>query len=82
MQPVPFKGSKRLEGNDKNLDLHYDHGVDKSGREFILLAMQPSYEDIQAINRGEPIFIKVIGNVAPSMLLYTVDENGNCNDAG
>jgi len=42
----------------------------------------PSYEDLQALNRGEGVFVYFPGPRLAPMALFTVDENGNCNDAG
>lgn len=57
-------------------------GVDTQDFPYFLTKWQPSYEDIQAINRGEGVFIKSLGKSLVPMAVFTVDENGNCNDAG
>jgi hypothetical protein len=57
-------------------------GVDTQGFPYYLTAWKPSYEDLQALNKGEPIYIKTVSRSLPPMAVYTVDENGNCNDAG
>lgn len=57
-------------------------GVDIENFPYYLTAWKPSYEDLQALNRGEPIYIKTLSNALPPMSVFTVDENGNCNDAG
>lgn len=43
---------------------------------------KPSFEDLQALNRGEGIYVQVLSNRLPPMALYTVNEKGECNDAG
>jgi hypothetical protein len=45
-------------------------------------AWKPSKEDIEAINRGEPIYIQVHSNGLPPISLFTMDEEGRSNDAG
>lgn len=57
-------------------------GVDTQDYPFYLTAWKPSYEDLQALNRGEPIYIKTLSKGLPPMSVFTVDENGKCNDAG
>jgi hypothetical protein len=57
-------------------------GVDTQGFPFYLTKWQPSYEDLQALNRGEGVFIKTLSKSLPPMSVFTIDENGNCNDAG
>jgi hypothetical protein len=59
--------------------LPYD---DNDGFTFYVTAWKPSYEDLQSLNRGEPIYIKTISNGLPPMAVFTLDENNNCNDAG
>lgn len=57
--------------------------IDESlGCMYFVTAWKPSYEDLQALNRGEPVYIKTISDGLPPMALFTLDENGNCNDAG
>lgn len=57
-------------------------GIDTENFPFYLTAWKPSYEDLQAINRGEPIYIKTLSKGLPPMAVFTLDENKNCNDAG
>lgn len=54
--------------------------IDSEGFRFFLTAWKPSYEDLQALNRGEPIYIKTISNGLPPMALFTMNEKGECND--
>ena len=54
-------------------------GVTDTNMPYILTAFKPSKEDIEAINRGEPIYLQVLGTTFAPVALYTVDERGNCN---
>ncbi len=56
-------------------------GEDAEGYTFFVTAWKPSYEDLQAFNRGEPVFIKTLSKGLPPMSVFTLDENGECNDA-
>ena len=56
-------------------------GVDTENFPFYLTAWQPSYEDLQALNAGRPIFIKTVSTRLPPMAVFTIDEEGKSNDA-
>lgn len=57
-------------------------GEDVNEYPFFVTAWKPSYEDLQALNRGEPVYIKTLTTGLPPMVVFTLDENGGCNDAG
>ena len=99
MQPIPFEGSFFI-GKPKDMTDEQCMGVDGAtgitpdGFPFFRTCWKPSYEDIQAINRGEPVFLDILAvdydklteklaivGLRPHCL-YTLDEQGNCNDAG
>lgn len=46
---------------------------------FFLTAWKPNKEDLEALNRGEPIYVKTVSNGLPPMALFTLDENGEVN---
>ena len=48
-------------------------GIDEDGYQYFLTAWKPSYEDLQLLNRGEPIFVKTICNGLPPMALFTAE---------
>lgn len=77
MTPVPFKGSVQVdppEGAPDNIvPIHIVEGIDTLGRAFCVTAWKPSYEDLQALNRGEPIYVRVIGGGLNPMTLFTLD---------
>lgn len=53
--------------------------VDGDGFRCSLSCWQPSKEDIDAINAGRPIWLKVIGAFHPPVALCTTDGHGNAN---
>lgn len=86
MQPVNFEGAVEIKKpanmtDEECMSIWASRGIDLDGYPFFLEAWKPSYEDLQALNRGEPIFIKIISNGLPPIAVYTLDEDGNCNDA-
>lgn len=54
-------------------------GVDTQDFPFYLTAWKPSYEDLQALNRGEPVYIKTLSQGLPPMAVFTLDENNEPN---
>jgi hypothetical protein len=87
MQPVEFQGSRMI-GKPKDMTdeecfaIPAASGVDDAGFPYWVTAWRPSYEDLQALQRGEPVWVKSTSHGLVPMLLYTLDENGNHNDAG
>lgn len=57
-------------------------GIDVQDFPYYQTAWKPSYEDLQALNNGGSIHIRMIGKQLVPMAVFTIDENGNCNDAG
>jgi hypothetical protein len=54
-------------------------GIDIEKFPYYMTAWQPNKEDLDAINRGEPIYIKTLSKGLPPMAVFTLDENGNGN---
>jgi hypothetical protein len=54
-------------------------GIDTANHPYYLTAWKPSYEDLQSLNRGEPIYIKTLAQQLPPMAVFTLDENGDGN---
>ncbi len=54
-------------------------GVDNGGYKFILTVWKPNKEDIEAINAGRPICLKILTDVHPVVSLYTYDEKFKSN---
>lgn len=86
MQPVSFEGSTEIKKpadmtDEQCMSVWATVGVDFGGLPYFLTAWKPSYEDMQALSRGEPIYVKTIANGLPPMCLFTLDEKGNNNNA-
>lgn len=54
-------------------------GIDASDYPYYLTAWKPNKEDIEAILRGEPIYVKTLSKSLPPMALFTLDENNEGN---
>ena len=54
-------------------------GTDTDKFPFFLTAWKPNKEDLEALNRGEPIYVKTVANGLPPMALFTIDQNGEVN---
>jgi hypothetical protein len=68
----------------KQYDINFGPGTDGNvviGKAW-LQAWQPNKEDIEAMNRGEPVYIQIISYGLPPVSLFTLDKNGQSNDAG
>ena len=85
MRPIQFEGSieikKPHEMSDEECLSVWAAQVDHvSGGKVWIEAWQPSYEDIQAINRGEPIYLILHQSTIPPIGMFTLDEDGKSND--
>jgi hypothetical protein len=54
-------------------------GIDIDAYPYYMTAWKPNKEDLDALNRGEPIYIKVLSTQLPPMAIFTLDEKGNGN---
>lgn len=54
-------------------------GLEPEGYRYFVTAWKPNKEDIEALLRGEPVYIKTLATGLPPMALYTLDEKGNPN---
>lgn len=85
MQPVSFPGSHEV-GKPKNMtdeechSIQAAHATDNAGFRFWLTAWKPSKEDLDALNRGEPVYVKTLALGLPPMELFTIDELGHNNN--
>ncbi|MBK7885493.1 MAG: hypothetical protein IPJ81_18140 [Chitinophagaceae bacterium] len=86
MLPIDFEGTNLILSKPANMTdeqctaLKAYKGVDNDGFPFFVTAWQPSKEDIESINSGKPIMLKILGTCFPPVALYTLDENNNSND--
>ena len=65
--------------DEECLGLPAQRGVDSGGFPYFLTGWMPNKEDLEALNRGEPIYLKVIGNGFPPVAMFTVDEENEIN---
>lgn len=84
MHPIEFAGSTEVKKpanmtDEECLSVWATAGIDLDGYPYYITAWKPSYEDLQAINRGEPIYVKTLSKQLPPMALFTLDENNNGN---
>lgn len=85
MLPTDFEGTNKTFTKPKGMtdeecgDLRVYQGKNDRGEPVIISAWMPSKEDIEAINAGRPIFLKILGSGMPPVELLTLDENGNPN---
>lgn len=54
-------------------------GIDSENFSYYMTAWQPNKEDLEALNRGEPVYIKTLCKQLPPMAVFTMDENNNGN---
>jgi hypothetical protein len=93
MMPIDFPGAKVI-GKPESMtdeqcssiyamDVNIDYGKDAEGNDvkgrMWVEAWKPSKEDIEAINRGEPIWLQIHSNGLPPVAVFTVDEKGEKN---
>lgn len=86
MQPINFPGAQVVGKppsmtDEECMSVYAMAMIDASGFGCFLECWKPSYEDIQAINRGEPIWIRIFSTGIPPISIYTMNEKGECNDA-
>jgi hypothetical protein len=87
MQPVEFDGSRMIgKPNDMTDDQCFGipaySGIDGNGFPFWLTAWKPSFEDLESLKRGEPVWVKSISRGLVPMSVFTMNEKGESNDAG
>ena len=76
MIPIKFEGANTIL---PYMDMPAYIGALQDGCPFVLMAFQPNKEDLEALQRGEPIYIRTLGPVAVPIEAYTFDENNNVN---
>lgn len=87
MQPINFPGAieiKKPDGmtDEQCMSTYALINVDEAGNvQGFTQCWKPSYEDLQALNRGEGVYIFWHAPRLAPVAVWTVDEKGNCNDA-
>ena len=85
MMPIDFPGSNLVltkPGNmtdEQCMSIRAFKSTDLDGFPFILTMWQPSKEDIESINQGNPICVKVLAEGFAPMSIFTVNEKGEPN---
>ncbi len=95
MQPINFPGAvvvgKPSDMTDEQCFSIYAMPVDHTvtgpdGEQYIsrfwVEAWKPNKEDIEAINRGEPVWLQITSAGLPPVAVFTLNEKGESNDAG
>lgn len=83
MIPIEFPGSREV---GKPTDMTDEQCASipaaqavEGGMPVWITCWQPSYEDIEAIKNGLPIYVKTVSRSLPPMLLLTLNESGESN---
>lgn len=85
MLPTDFEGTNIVLGKPDSMtdeqcsSIKAYKGIDGDGYPFFLTAWQLSKEDLEAVNNGRPIMLKMLGNVFYPVSMYTYDDNYNAN---
>lgn len=80
MKPIEFPEQNAVWGkpegwtDEECSPLPVLEGIDDAGLPYKLSVWQPSYEDIAAINVGQPICLKIISEVQIPVVLFTIDD--------
>ncbi|WP_448104726.1 hypothetical protein [Pedobacter panaciterrae] len=85
MLPIDFPETNIVLGkpndmtDEQCMPLNAYQGHDDDGFHFFLTAWVPNKEDLEALNAGRPLFLKVVGNGFPPLAMYTMDVQNQCN---
>lgn len=85
MMPIDFPGANLTLTKPENMtdeqcmSIKAYQDIDQDGFAFILTLWQPSKDDIDAINAGQPICVKVMSAGFAPMAIFTVNQNGEAN---
>lgn len=84
MLPVTFEGSREIQKPDVMTDeecssLPIIQGVHEDGYPYTISKWMPSKEDIEAIQAGRGIWVRVLSHMVFPMSLVTFNENGEVN---
>lgn len=85
MQPIAFPGSAVIKKPPSMTDeecssawaiIHRDEHGEITG---FTTCWKPNYEDLQALNKGEGIYVHFPGSRLAPMSLFTLDDTGKAN---
>lgn len=54
-------------------------GVDTDKYAYYMTAWKPNKEDLEALNKGLPVYIKTLAQQLPPMAVFTLNENNQPN---
>jgi len=86
MRPVNFKGSNIVMEKPSNMTdeqcmpLNAFKGFDDNVGNYFVTAWTPNKEDMEALQRGEPLYVMVCGSGLPPMSLYTMNEDNTASN--
>ncbi len=75
MQSIKFPGS-RFNGEIWTHAGKTPH----DGKDYCIIAFQPNEADLQAINNGGPVYMRVKAALLPPIRLFTLNEKNEPND--
>lgn len=85
MRPIDFRGSNITFNKPDNMTdeecvpLHAFKGQTETKHPVIITLWQPSKEDLDALNEGQPIHIQLTSQVMPPIAVFTVSKEGEVN---
>lgn len=88
MRPIQFPGSVEIGKPTTMTDEQCSsawaviHKDAEGNPEGFTTCWMPSYEDLKSLAAGGGIFIHFPYPQLPAMAMFTLDEKGECNDAG
>lgn len=86
MMPIDFPGTNTdvvkpdSMTDEECCDLRAMQWFDNNGFKHWLMQVKPSKEDLDAMNRGEPINVHFMSNTFPVIGFFTRDEKGEINE--
>lgn len=86
MRPIDFSTANQTFSKPKEMTdeectpLRAEIGVDVQGYQYICTAWMPNIDDLEAIKRGEPVYLKILSPVLFPMHLFTLNEKGEINE--
>lgn len=54
-------------------------GLDKNNKPIWVTAWKPSYEDLEALNNGGLLFVRIVSKDQPPLGVFTFDDNDELN---